>query len=55
METVHNTIHLPYKHDLNNINEIHVFLFVFVFFIFHKFLIKEIVKCDFFGITTMEK
>ena len=49
--TIHqlNTIHLLYKHDPKNINEIHIF-FVFC----TKFCIAKIVKWNFFGIMIVE-
>ena len=46
-----NTIHLPYKHDSNNING---FQECFVAFCI-KFCIVKIVKRDFFGIAITEK
>ena len=46
-----NTIHLPYKHDSNNINGFHECFVAFCI----KFCIVKIVKRDFFGIAITEK
>ena len=46
-----NVIHLPYNHDSNNINGIHISFFMLC----TKFCIVKIVKWDYFGIMIIEK
>ena len=46
-----NAIHLPYKHDPNNVNRIHIYFSKFC----TKFCIVKIVKLDFFGVAIMDK